>query len=271
MSKYDLIITGPNGNIGSRLRSKCLGHNLGIHRGDWDLIENDSIEAKAAVHCAFDLKHSYSHEPRKMIDSNILSTARLLEFVKKNNIKKFIFISSCAVYGHSSNTSEQSLCIPISINGQVKLINEHFVQEFCHANGIKYHIFRVFNLFGGDDHFSVVSQLMKSIKIGTPFILNNDGISQRDFIHVDDVCDILYETIQNDYDFTIMNLGTGRSTQIKELFKLAKNLKPDLNFITKNHSEIEYSRADLSQFNTFFKKDFIKVCSVLESDLKKIL
>lgn len=269
MSKYDLIITGPMGNIGSRLLAKCTGANLGIHREEWSLIENTNIEAKAVIHCAFDLKHSYAHHPKMMIDSNILSTARLLEVVKKNNIKKFIFISSCAVYGHSSNTSEQTLCIPISINGQVKLINEHFIQEFCSAHGIKYHIFRVFNLFGGDDHFSVVSQLLKSIRGGTPFMLNNEGISQRDFIHVDDVCDILFETLQQDLDFTLMNLGTGHSTRIKELFDLAKGLRPQLNYLTKNHSEIEYSRADLSQFNAFFKKSFLNVCDLLENEIKK--
>lgn len=270
MLKYDCIISGPNGNIGSRLMAKCVGNNLGIHRGNWGLIEKSKFEAGVAVHCAFDLKHSYSLEPKMMIDSNILSTARLLELVKKNNIRKFIFISSCAVYGHSSNTSEQGPCIPISINGQVKLINEHFIQEFCHANGIKYHIFRVFNLFGGDDHFSVVSQLMKSIKGGVPFALNNNGISQRDFIHVDDVCDILFETIQHDFDFTIMNLGTGHSTQIKELFDLAIALKPDLKYITKNHREIEYSRADLSQFNTFFQKSFFNVCDLLKNEIQKM-
>lgn len=271
MSKYDLIVTGPKGNIGARLLAKCPGRNLGIHRGDWDLIEHSDLSAKAVVHCAFDLKHSYAQSPRMMIESNILSTTRLLEIAKKNKVKKFIFISSCAVYGHSSNTAESNLCIPISINGQVKLINEHFVQEFCSTNGIKYHIFRVFNLFGGDDNFSVVSQLMRCVKEGKPFWLNNGGISQRDFIHVDDVCDVLCEAIRNDLDFKTMNLGTGAATQIRELFNLAIGLFPKLNYVTRNNTEIEYSRADLSHFNQFFTKCFIDVRESFLKELRMVL
>jgi UDP-glucose 4-epimerase len=270
MQKYDLIITGSNGNIGSRLLKRHLGNNLAIHRDDWGFLENTNIEANVVVHCAFDLKHSYSDNPKAMVESNILSTAILLEFVKKNNIKKFIFISSCAVYGHSSDTTEKNHCIPISINGNVKLINEYFIQEFCTKNGIKFHILRVFNLFGGNDHFSVISRLLRSINTDQPFIVNNEGLSQRDFIHVDDVCDILLETITKELDFSILNLGTGSSTQIKMLIDLALRFKPDLKIIKSNHKEIEYSRANLDHFVTIFKKSFINVCDILKQEINVI-
>jgi UDP-glucose 4-epimerase len=267
MQKYDLIVTGAKGNIGSSLLKKHPGNNLAVSREDWELIENIKIEANAVIHCAFDLKHTYADNPTAMIDSNILSTAKLLEFVKKNNIKKFIFISSCAVYGHSSNTTEKNQCIPISINGNVKLINEYFIQEFCLKNNIKYHIFRVFNLFGGDDHFSVISLLLKCIKTDQAFIINNDGVSQRDFVHIDDVCDILLETVEKNLDFNIVNVGTGRSTQIKDLVDLVLKIKPNLKTIKKNNLEIEYSRANLDYFKTIFKKDFVNVYDVLKREL----
>ncbi len=269
--KYDLIVTGSQGNIGSILMQNFQGSKLGITRDNWDVIKNSKIEASTLVHCAFDLKHSYADEPTAMIDSNVLATAKLLEFAKSNHIKKFIFISSCAVYGHSSNTSEKNQCMPISINGHVKLVNELFVEEFCRKHHIKSNIFRVFNLFGGVDHFSVVSQLLKSIKTNKPFKFNNEGISQRDFIHVEDVCDIISKAIVNDYDFTVLNLGTGRSTQIRELVTIVKNKYPELNIVSGTNNEIEYSRANLMQFNKYFNKQFINVCDFLDSELKNHL
>ncbi len=268
MKNYDYIITGPQGNIGSRLAKRSSENYLEVGRNDWDLLEKSDLSAKCIVHCAFDLKHSYSHNPYLMIDSNLSTTAKLLEIAKKNKIKKIIFISSCAVYGNSSNTSEKNICIPISINGQLKLLNERIIESFCNENNITFHIFRVFNLFGGDDHFSVVSKILQSAKLGNKFTLNNQGLSQRDFIHVDDVCDIILETVRKNLSFTHLNLGTGVATKICDLFTFAQGIARELSHIETANLESEYSRADLTEFNLFFHKKFINVFDYLERELK---
>lgn len=269
MNNFDLVLTGPRGNLGSHILKKFKGSVCELGRSDWDHVMNSDLCAKTIVHCAFDLKNRYSENPEMMIESNLLSTARLLEFAKKNSIKKFIFISSSAVYGNNQNTAETGICSPITINGHIKMVNEHLIKEFCTAHGIKYHILRVFNLYGGDDHFSVVSHLLRSIKQHTPFKLNNQGKAFRDFIHVEDVCDVVLKIVDGDYLFPILNVGTGTPVSIYDLVEIAKRHCLEMKFEHSFLDEIHYSKADLSLFNQSFKMDFIKVVDFLERELCK--
>lgn len=268
MKQYDTIVTGAKGNIGSRVVEKLKKDVLSIDRHNWSRFENDDLYANNLVHCAFDLKNSYSLNPKQMIESNILSTGKVLELTKTKKIKKIIFISSCAVYGNSSDTREKAVCIPVSINGQVKLLNEKIIESYCLQNNIKFHILRVFNLFGGDDQFSVVSKILAAAKNKTPFNLNNDGLSQRDFVHVDDVCKIIEILIERNLDSSYLNVGTGKALKIIDLVNKVKNLGIKLDEIRTYHQECEYSRANLNQFSRHFKINFIDVFDYLEEKLK---
>mgnify|MGYP003588303561 CR=1 FL=1 len=253
-----IALTGPDGNLGSAILDCCRHEIVRIDRQDWDRIDEIlSSDIDVVIHAAYDLKNRICNHPTQVLDSNILCTARLLESMHHNNVKKIVFISTCAVYGESTNTNENTLCCPISINGIVKLLSEKMLADYCAANNITYKILRVFNMYGGDDNFSILSHLRNSLKNKTAFQLNNDGLSQRDFVHVSDVANIILMLIDLNYTHTCLNIGTGHATKICEIVKTVKDKYPELLIKNEYSSEAEYSRANISRLKTIVNYNFI--------------
>lgn len=263
------IITGAHGNLGTHLLRRLPVSPLIIHKDNWKLLETiKKGEFNAAIHLAYDLRHKFSDTPATMIKSNILSTTELLESVRKLEIPEFIFVSSCAVYGNTIDTTEKQRCTPLSINGIVKQLNEEIIQEFCTKNQISYKIFRIFNLYGGIDHFSIFHHLNNALNKGIPFILNNDGISQRDFIHVEDVAEIISKLLTTKHSYSLVNIGTGISTRIADLINPIRKKYPNLKVLNTSCDESEYSRANISRLNSLITHQSRCVIDYIEDTYK---
>lgn len=263
-----VVVTGANGNLGSHLSKMASGYNMEIvpvTRAEWGNIDNiidDTVDA--VIHAAGDIRSLVSVTPVQYLNSNIITTSRLLELCVASSISKFYFISSCAVYGDVNSTTETQCCSPASLNGKLKKLNEDIISEFCNKNNINYTCFRVFNLFGGDDQFSIVNYLTKAINGQAEFTLNNEGISQRDFIHVSDVAEIILKMVSLDEFPLHLNVGTGMSIKISDLLNIVKNRYPDISVKRTYHHEIEYSRADTTQLFKYIQKEFISIIDYVE-------
>lgn len=263
-----VVVTGANGNLGSHLLQIAPDYNIDIvpvSRKEWCNIKHivdDSIDA--VIHAAGDIRSSISNNPTQYLESNIIATTRLLELCLANSISKFYFISSCAVYGDVNSTNESQRCNPISINGKIKKLNEDIISEFCGANNINFTCFRVFNLFGGYDKFSIVNYISKAINSSTDFTLNNGGTSQRDFIHVSDVADIILNMVEHEVFPEYLNVGTGISTKIIDLLNIIQNKYPHISIKRTYNREIEYSRADTTKLSKYIQKEFISVTDYIK-------
>ena len=255
-----VALTGANGNFGREFLARADFNVIPINRGDWSGIDHlMSRRVDVVIHAACDLQGSMEQSPGKLIDSNHVTTARLLEAMKIHKIPRLIFMSSCAVYGDSIRSGETNDCHPASINGLSKLLNEKIISEFCAANNIKYEILRVFNMYGGTDHFSILSHIRKSLKNGVPFTLNNAGIAQRDFIHVADVASIVLKLLKLDVPHTTLNVGTGIATKVSILVDLIRTRYPELLIRPNTVKEAEYSRADISRLKALLEYKFIQI------------
>jgi nucleoside-diphosphate-sugar epimerase len=259
----NILLTGAEGNFGSEFRRQTDAKSdvrlIPVGRDDWTAIDEKMGLADVVVHAASDLRTSASLAPTRLLDSNVMSTAVLLEAAQKRRIKRLVFLSSCAVYGEDMRTGEDSVCCPITINGISKHLNEKLVAEFCTANGIEYQILRVFNSYGGDDRFSIFSKLKRALQHGTPFTLNNDGRMQRDFIHVADVASIVLNLLDARIQNTHLNIGTGVATKISTLVDMVQAQFPQLVIQRGSTQEAEYSRADTTRLREFWHGDFIRI------------
>jgi UDP-glucose 4-epimerase len=259
----NILLTGAEGNFGSEFCKQVMDKNAGqvtlVGRGDWDDIDQKMASAEVVVHAASDLRTSANSEPYRLLDSNVMSTATLLESARRQRVKRLVFMSSCAVYGEDMRTGEESLCCPITINGISKHLNEKLIAEFCQANGIEYQILRVFNTYGGQDRFSIFSKLKNALVNGTAFTLNNEGRMQRDFIHVSDVADIVLSLSTVSIKYTHMNIGTGVATKISKLVEMVASKFPGLVIQPGITLEAEYSRADTTRLREYWRGNFIRV------------
>lgn len=236
-----IAISGAGGNLGQHILKNTEGLVTKIGRNDW---ESELFGHDVFIHCAYDLKKKITEEPEEVLESNILSVMKALNLCRKYKISKFIFISSCSVYGHSSKCSEQLDVVPVSINGYTKLLCEKIITEFCSENNIKCLILRVFNAFGGNDEFSVVSKMRRAID-GEGFYLCNNGEAERDYIHVNDVARVVCHYAINDSKYSIINVGTGRTRKIKNILSAMQISIGNIQVIhIDNRNEVSYSRAD---------------------------
>lgn len=259
----NILLTGSDGNFGCEFRRQTLRTSgidvIPVGRSDWAAIDEKIGLADVVVHAASDLRTSASLAPTRLLDSNVMSTATLLEAAQKKRIKRLVFLSSCAVYGEDMRTGEDSLCCPITINGISKHLNEKLVAEFCTTNGIEYQILRLFNSYGGDDRFSIFSKLKRALQNKTAFTLNNDGRMQRDFVHVADVASIVLNLLGTSVQHTHLNIGTGVATKISTLVDMVQVQFPQLVIKRGSTQEAEYSRADTTRLREFWHGDFIRI------------
>lgn len=262
-----IILTGANGNLGQHILKLSRFDILPITRNNWASLEDVCVDTyQAIIHGAYDLKKNINKEPDLVLESNVLSTGKALRICKEKNIPKFVFISSCSVYGDSSNSSEDKQCYPVTMNGFTKLFNEELVKSFCKANGINYLIVRNFNSYGGDDHFSVVQKLISCAKNKKPFTLINDGSSERDFIHIEDLADIVSSLTEMNLHNEIINIGSGKSVRIIDLLNRVEERFGKVEIINSyNQSEAIYSRANINKLKQLIDFDPIDIFDFINS------
>lgn len=248
-----VVLTGAEGNLGSAIRKIGHEHNIiPIVRGNWQDLGRKLEAGDVVIHSASDLRTPVALDPEGVMQSNLMTTVSLLKAMDKVRPSRFFFISSCAVYGHSEITREDSPPAPISANGVTKLLNEKMITDFCESRKMDYSILRVFNTFGGRDRFSIIHHLQKSVESKVPFRLNNHGLSQRDFVFVDDVATIVLGLIGKKLPHKIMNIGSGEATKIKDIVTEFQKKNSGLEMVHSNREEAEYSRADISRLRELF-------------------
>lgn len=254
-----ILFTGANGNLGQEFTNITKYSITPVHRHNWEELDSFLSETDVVIHAASDLHSSIANNPTRLLHSNLLSTAQLLEKANRYSIKRLIFISSCAVYGNSICTKETNICQPQSINGMTKRLNEKMIEEFCLKNSIPFQILRLFNTYGGNDNFSIINHIKKSLNSAKPFILNNRGIAQRDFIHVTDVATIIEKLISQESNYSYLNIGTGNTVKISDIIDIIKNYNPDLKLSYRTIEEAEYSRANIDRLNSLITYTFTKL------------
>lgn len=183
-------------------------------------------------------------EPGKYYRNNVTGTLTLLEAMVAASVKKFVFSSTCAVYGEPQKVPipEDHPYNPMSPYASSKLMVERILADFDVAYGLKSVIFRYFNAAGaeptgllGEDHdpethlipLVLLAALGKreSITIlGTDYP-TPDGTGVRDYIHVCDLADahvLGVEYLLKGNNSEVFNLGNGNGFSVREVIETGK-------------------------------------------------
>lgn len=244
-----LMVIGANGNLGRELRLQAAQPVVAVGRREWeDLTARDLGGIDLIIHAAADLHTPVGEQPSAVLRSGPLLTARLLEMMGKQGTPRLMCVSSCAVYGAGSTTEEARPCCPLTLNGQLNLLNESLIEAYCARHGIQWEAYRLFNTFGGDDRFSVVGRIIAAARDGQSLTVHNNGLSQRDFIHVSDIAAILLELAERRPPHARLNIGTGQATPIGELVAAARASHPGINVrLDPTPDPVSVSVADTSR------------------------
>lgn len=195
-------------------------------------------------------------DPLLYNEVNINGTINLLKASMNANVKKFIYASSCAVYGSTQEVpiKENHTLRPNSPYGISKMAAESYVQLF-NSLGLKTLCLRFFNVYGPrqtyNQYSGVISKFLNAAKKNEPLTIFGDGKQTRDFVHVRDVAKAHLLALNSDVAGEIFNIATGVATSINDLAEVLLEVvnKRSLRIIHEEPREgdIYQSYADISR------------------------
>ena len=178
------------------------------------------------------------------IDLGLKNLCIGLDRINKKKINKIIYTSSASIYGLKKEI-ENSIINNRNIYSTSKLLAENIIKNYCYKNKINFTIARVFNLYGDNDNFSIISKLINAYNKNLTFFLNNNGSAVRDFISYNEVAKI-YKQILKTKKSEVVDVGTGEGVQIKDLLKICIK---KLNIKNKNFEEVKFSVCNKNKYN----------------------
>lgn len=207
-------------------------------------------------------------EPEIYIQSSILTLATVLDQIKKFqlNIGRVLYTSSASVYGVNSLCHEGDALMPLSLHSSLKISCEKLIEGFCNEMNIDYIIARIFNMYGGDDRFSVISKIINASLSKKTLHLVNYGESIRDYIHINDVVSC-YKLMLAGNARGIINVASGKGESVKNILDFLK-VKGVNNFSIEHHKkhEVEISIANTNKLSDIIDcSNFIDILEYVAS------
>lgn len=287
MLEKRILVTGGTGLVGKSL-SKTIKNAYYVSSSDYDLtVQNEVIKMYEklrpthVIHLAARVGGIFDniHHPSQYFEENILMNTHMVKFAREYNVKRFIgILSSCifpdVVETYPMNEDALHLGPPTSTNLSYGYAKRALAVQIDASNteyGTKYNHITPCNLYGKSDkddeeksHF--VTALVKKIYLANKngddkITLYGDGTPLRQFMHADDVANIIKIMIDNDITDSF-NLATEENITINEIAHIA------LKATNSEHLKIEY---DITKPNGQFRKDLsIKKLKLIIPDYKFI-
>lgn len=177
-------------------------------------------------------------KPIDYYQNNVTGTLTVLAAMRDAGVKRFIFSSTCAVYGEPARVpiDETLPKNPINAYGETKLAIERALPHLERAYGVRWIALRYFNAAGahpdgsiGEDHEPEVHLIPLAIRAATggpPLRVfgedypTPDGTCLRDYIHVMDLADAhirALEALERGAPSDAFNVGTGTPHSVRSV------------------------------------------------------
>jgi UDP-glucose 4-epimerase len=164
-------------------------------------------------------------------ENNLLATANIVNNCIKYDVKRLIFTSTMAVYGHGTPPFDEShLPSPIDPYGVAKYACEQDIRIAGEQHDLDWCIIRPHNVYGikqniWDKYRNVLGIWMYQVLNNKPMTIYGDGTQTRAFSYIDDCLEPLWKAAMNENaSKQIINLGGTREYSIKEANELLREV-----------------------------------------------
>jgi UDP-glucose 4-epimerase len=154
-------------------------------------------------------------------NANLISTAVVLEAMKRAQINHLIFSSTSAVYGDTQTFPTHEYCEPYPMSPYA--LSKLMAEKLCeHYTTISTVCLRYFNVYGDRPNLTgsykpVMSVFLEKARAGEPLPIINGGSQSRDFVAVDDVALANFAAMKIKTGHHIFNVGTGLDLSVKDI------------------------------------------------------
>jgi len=221
-------------------------------------VEQQCEGADVIVHLAANPAMQYSiQHPLETSLVNLFGTINMLDIARRQKIKRFVFGSSCAVYGDPEVPTPETAPIKIlSPYAEQKWQSERWCTYYQNNYDLSTIILRFFNVYGprqnNDSAYAgVITKWINLIRNNQQPAVYGDGEQTRDFVHVTDVAQAIYQAATSIATGTY-NIGSGQGISINQaltnvLKMLNSSIKPQLQPALE---ETRDSKADITKAKT---------------------
>jgi UDP-glucose 4-epimerase len=178
--------------------------------------------------------------PSKYFRNNVANGINLLDTMVELNVQRFVFSSTCAIFGPPERVpiDETLPQRPINPYGESKLMFEKMLRWYDEIHALRFVSLRYFNAAGasakfGEDHRTETHLIPNVLKValgqqphvdiyGTDYE-TSDGTCIRDYIHILDLAQAHILALGAEQS-AYYNLGTGGGTSVREVIDSCRNV-----------------------------------------------
>ncbi len=253
----DNLYSGKLENIERHIKSGKVDFVKGDIR-DAPLVKKSLVDVDAVFHLAALISVPFSiSNPELTFDVNLTGTLNLLNACSEKKVSKFVFVSSCAVFGDTKilPVNEKASTNPISPYAESKLLAERDCLSFQRRGILQSAVLRFFNVYGPrqgmNEYSGVITRFINRAKQKQSLTIYGDGSQTRDFVNVNDIVQALIACMKNNSaNGEIFNIGSGKPTSITELAKTILELTGqdlEIRHELARAGDIKDSYADISK------------------------
>ena len=254
----DNFSSGKRENLSQHLQNQKVEIIEGDIR-DKTLLVNVTKNIDILYHLAVQCLRVSIRNPEINHEVNATGTLNLCMASQKNNIKRFIYISSSEVYGTAKDVpmSEDHPLEPTTVYGASKLAGELYTLAYYRTYGLQSMVIRPFNTYGPRAHFEglygeVIPKFILRVLSDMPPLIFGDGTQTRDFTYISDTVKGIIMASECDAIIgQTVNIARGQEISINELAAIImrtlgkESLKP--RYEQKRPGDVMRHYADVSK------------------------
>ena len=172
--------------------------------------------------------------PLDLVTPNVIMNLLMLESSYKNNVEKFIFLSSNTVYPVVDYPVKEEEMMDGDVFEKYYGVawGKRYSEILCKTystkikNPMKTIVIRPANLYGNYEDFEwetshvIPALIRKVVERHSPIEVWGDGSDIKDFTYIDDFINGLLMAIEKIEEFTQVNIGTGIGRSIREVLNI---------------------------------------------------
>ena len=246
-------------------------------KSSFDLIEDKvdaviHLAAKAGVRPSID-------DPAGYINTNIVGTNNILNWMKEKGIKKFVFASSSSVYGNNKKipfAESDNVDNPISPYAFTKKTGELMNFSFHHLYQMSIVNLRFFTVYGPRQRPDLaIHKFIKLIDENKAIPVFGKGDTYRDYTFITDIVKGIIASldyvISKDHVYEIFNIGNNQPVSLMELIITLYRLlgkEPRLEYLPMQPGDVDRTYASIEKAQSVLG---YSPSTTIEEGLKKFI